>query len=360
MDGREPLIGVAAAPDADASLTGMIAAVGDAGGRAVHVPVPAPAGDPSGSLVAREVAADTLEVAAEDLSLEGLVSVQPRGMILPASVMATVRTDLPFVLVSPDEPGPADARLIGAIRALGLATARDVGEAARTIIGLVREGRRPGALLSRPSFAAAAAALSSPDGSADGALHLLALAFEAEVDLDLRDLAEAGLPVLHGSLAPEGAIAASSEHSSRVRGRARVYESLDGYLGSLGTSPLDPDEVAVVRNVGPRGGPGMPVVPPPPSGIALVTDGRLVEAPGCPSFGHLAPESAEGGPIAAVVDGDPVSIDREAARIDLEIPEEVLWGRLERWFPPAPRHVTGALAKYARLVKSASRGAVCY
>jgi dihydroxy-acid dehydratase len=94
--------------------------------------------------------------------------------------------------------------------------------------------------------------------------------------------------------------------------------------------------------------------------VALVTDGRFSGATRGLMVGHVAPEAAEGGPIAAVEDGDPIAIDLDAGLLDLEVPEDLLWERLERWFPPAPRYATGALAKYARLVKSAAQGAVCY
>ena len=126
-------------------------------------------------------------------------------------------------------------------------------------------------------------------------------------------------------------------------------------------------DVVVIRYEGPRGGPGMREMLGVTAAIvgaglgdsvALVTDGRFSGATRGLMAGHVAPEAAVGGPIAAVEDGDTVSIDTGGRSITLELEPAVIAGRLAEWVPPAPRHTRGVMAKYARIVSSASTGAV--
>jgi dihydroxy-acid dehydratase len=176
--------------------------------------------------------------------------------------------------------------------------------------------------------------------------------------------------VLRGTLAPEGAVVKASAADRRsFHGPARVFDSEEDASRAVASGRVRPGEVMVLRYEGPQGGPGMREMLAVTAGlvgarlgeeVALVTDGRFSGATRGLMVGHVAPEAAEGGPIAAVEDGDPIAIDLDAGLLDLEVPEDLLWERLERWFPPAPRYATGALAKYARLVKSAAQGAVCY
>jgi dihydroxy-acid dehydratase len=130
---------------------------------------------------------------------------------------------------------------------------------------------------------------------------------------------------------------------------------------------IQPGDVIVVRYEGPRGGPGMREMLAVTAAVvgtglsrdvALVTDGRFSGATHGFAVGHIAPEAAVGGPIGLVEDGDPIVLDVEGRRLDLEVDDAELERRRARWTPPAPRYATGALAKYARLVGSASEGAV--
>jgi dihydroxy-acid dehydratase len=126
-------------------------------------------------------------------------------------------------------------------------------------------------------------------------------------------------------------------------------------------------DVVVIRYEGPKGGPGMREMLSPTSAligaglgesVGLVTDGRFSGGSYGLVVGHVAPEAAAGGLLALVEEGDPITIDAEAGRLDLEVPGDVLARRRERWTPPVPRHTSGVLAKYARQVSSASLGAV--
>jgi dihydroxy-acid dehydratase len=175
---------------------------------------------------------------------------------------------------------------------------------------------------------------------------------------------------LHGTMAPDGAVMkVSGASTTTFRGPARVFDSEEDAFEAVTGGTVQPGDVVVIRYEGPHGGPGMREMLKVTAAIvgaglgeqvALVTDGRFSGATRGIMVGHVAPEAAEGGPLSVVADGDPISIDAEAGVVHLEIPEEMVDERLERWFPPAPRYTTGALGKYARLVKSASRGAVVY
>jgi dihydroxy-acid dehydratase len=461
------------------------------------------------SLVSREVIADSVELMGLAEGFDGLLAVAGCDKSLPGMVMGAVRLDLPMLLlfggtilpgrfrdadvtiqdvfeavgaaeagtISAEDlagleraacPGPGSCAgmytantMACAIEALGLALpgsatlpAEDPArpEAARVAGGraaaLPGEGLSPRAILSPGSFENAIAVVNAVGGSTNAVLHLLALAFEADVELGLEDfdrigrrtpqLADlrpggrfvtadlhraGGVPavmrelldadllhgdartvtgrtvaedlqaasaatgevlrgaedpvhaggailVLRGTLAPEGAVVKASAADRRsFHGPARVFDSEEDASRAVASGRVRPGEVIVLRYEGPVGGPGMREMLAVTAGVvgaglgdevALVTDGRFSGATRGLMVGHVAPEAAEGGPIAAVEDGDPITIDLDAGRLDLEIPEDLLWERLERWFPPAPRYATGALAKYARLVKSASQGAVCY
>lgn len=457
------------------------------------------------SLISREVIADSVELMARAHGLDAVVAIAGCGAALPGMVMGAVRLDRPVVLayggpsrpgrigdravtmqdllegvhaaqsgrLSAEElaalehaafPGPGSSADMGAsttmacaIEALGLAlsgsstpaaddprradAARDAGGAA---VRAVEQDLRPSSLLTRASFENALAAVAALGGSTDAALHLLAIAFEADVELVLDDVDEVcrrtrrladlrpagahtvadldgaggtpavlaellgaglvdgaartldgrtlaetvagagatdravihasgdplgpgGIAVVRGTLAPDGAVAAG--RTTSLRGGARVFDSEEACVRAVTSGRVAAGEILVVRYQGPQGGPGMPAMRSAAAAIAgsglgettaLVTDGRLGGDTGGLMVGHVVPEALEGGPIAALEDGDPIAIDVDAGRLDLELPEELLWERLERWFPPAPRYATGALGKYAASVKSASQGAICY
>jgi dihydroxy-acid dehydratase len=176
------------------------------------------------------------------------------------------------------------------------------------------------------------------------------------------------LRVLHGNLAPDGAVVKLAGHERPVhRGPARVFDSEQSCLAAVHDGAVNPGDVVVVRYEGPAGAPGMPEMLSITSAIVgrglgdsvtLVTDGRFSGATRGLMVGHVAPEAARGGPIAVVRDGDLITIDVDARRLDVSLDEAELSARLDAWDPPAPRVTRGALAKYARAVTSASRGAV--
>jgi dihydroxy-acid dehydratase len=176
------------------------------------------------------------------------------------------------------------------------------------------------------------------------------------------------LAILRGNLAPKGAVAKlSGVERSTFAGPARVFESEEAALAAILEDTVRPGDVLVVRNEGPKGGPGMREMLSPSAAIvgkglagsvALITDGRFSGGSFGVVVGHVAPEAASGGPIAFVRDGDTVTIDVQQGRLELDVSDAELERRRSAWIPPPPRYTTGVLAKYARLVSSAELGAV--
>jgi len=180
---------------------------------------------------------------------------------------------------------------------------------------------------------------------------------------------QGGLAILRGNLAPDGCvIKLSGQTKDTHSGPARVFEREEDAFEAIKAGVIQPGDVMVLRNEGPRGGPGMremQLVTGALQGaglgdtVALVTDGRFSGASRGFVIGHVVPEAADGGPIAVVRDGDPLRIDVPSRRLDLEIPQAQLLERLAAWRPgPAAAGTMGVLAKYARLVRDASQGAV--
>ena len=176
------------------------------------------------------------------------------------------------------------------------------------------------------------------------------------------------LVVLYGNLAPSGAVAKiSGKEGLRFRGRALVFESEEGALKAILNGTVKKGHVVVIRNEGPKGGPGMREMLSPTSAImgkglgkdvALITDGRFSGGSHGFVVGHITPEAFVGGPIGLVRDGDPISIDAEKREINLELAKAMLAHRRRNWRQPKPRYTAGVLAKYARSVSSAHLGAV--
>jgi dihydroxy-acid dehydratase len=176
-----------------------------------------------------------------------------------------------------------------------------------------------------------------------------------------------GLVILKGNLAPEGCVVKMAGHNMVYhRGPARVFDSEEASFEAVKNNAIKPNDVVVIRYEGPRGGPGMRemlgvtaalVGAGLDSSVALLTDGRFSGATHGLMAGHVAPEAARGGPIAAVRDGDIIVVDINARKLTVEISPEEMAARLAQWQPPAPRYKTGVMAKYANAVSSAATGA---
>ncbi|TML91890.1 MAG: dihydroxy-acid dehydratase [Actinobacteria bacterium] len=321
-------------------------------------------------------------------------------------------------------------------------------ESGRAVIGLLEANIRPRQIMTKPAFENAIAVVMALGGSTNAVLHLLAIAHEARVDLELDDFnrvaarvphiadmkphgryhmvdldrvggvqvvlaalldagllhgdcltvtgrtmeenlrvlsppapdgevvrpltdpihTQGGIAVLQGSLAPKGAVVkVAGMDQLRFDGRARVFDGEDGAMTEIMAGRIQPGDVVVIRFEGPKGGPGMREMLAVTGAMkgagrgadaALVTDGRFSGGTHGFCVGHVAPEAVDGGPIAFVRDGDRVVIDAEAQTIDLLVDEGELARRRTDWKLPQPRYTSGVLAKYARLVTGAERGAV--
>ena len=181
---------------------------------------------------------------------------------------------------------------------------------------------------------------------------------------------QGGLAVLKGNLAPEGSVIKQTAVSSKMMkhtGRAKVFDSEDAAQRAILGGRIKHGDVVVIRYEGPKGGPGMREMLYPTStiagmglseSVALITDGRFSGGTRGPCIGHVSPEAAEGGPIAAVRDGDIIEIDIPNRKLNLKISNNELNLRLAHWKQPKPKFTTGWLARYQKMVTSASTGAV--
>jgi len=180
--------------------------------------------------------------------------------------------------------------------------------------------------------------------------------------------ATGGLVILRGNLAPEGCVVKVAGHDRMIhKGPAKVFDREEDAFHAVKHGQIKPNDVVVIRYEGPKGGPGMRemlgvtaalVGAGLGDSVALLTDGRFSGATHGLMAGHVAPEAAHGGPIAIVRDGDSIAFDIKARRLDVEISEAEMKARLQKWSAPAPRYTSGVMAKYAKLVSSASEGAV--
>jgi dihydroxy-acid dehydratase len=314
-------------------------------------------------------------------------------------------------------------------------------------MNVLKQGLRPREILTHDAFENAIASVAATGGSTNAVLHLLAIAREAGVDLQIEDFqmvsertplladlkpsgrfvaadmhraggvrllarrllrgnllhpkartvsglsigAESesavespnqeviaplerplkktgGLVILKGNLAPEGCVAKISGHERlEHRGPARVFESEEEAMTAVTSKQIRAGDVIVVRYEGPKGGPGMRemlsvtgaiVGEGLGSSVALLTDGRFSGATHGLMAGHVSPEAALGGPIAALRDGDTIHFDVDRRHLEVAISDETLQERMKTWKPPQPRYPTGVFAKYAALVSSASQGAI--
>jgi dihydroxy-acid dehydratase len=460
------------------------------------------------SLVSREVIADSIELVARGHLLDGLVCLVGCDKTIPAAVMALARLDIPGLVLYNGSIAPGrfrgtdvtiqdvfeavgahavgkmtDADLLelegvacpgagacgGQFTANTMSTALDflgispaglngipalhpskneaAEEAGQLAMDLLRRDVRPSQIITREALENAAAAIVATGGSTNGVLHLLAIARELDIPLELddfddiaartpivaslkpggrfvatdmyeaggvalvarellkRELVHAGAPnvdgrslgeiaaaveerpgqevvvpidepikpigglaILRGNLAPEGCVVKLAGHERLYhRGPARVFDSEEECFAAVRDKRLAPEDVVVIRYEGPAGGPGMREMLHVTGAIvgeglgeeiALVTDGRFSGATHGLMVGHVSPEAARGGPLAALEEGDIVVLDVEARTLSVELSEDELARRLADWKAPPPRYARGVFAKYAALVSSASEGAV--
>jgi len=320
-------------------------------------------------------------------------------------------------------------------------------ECGRAIVDLLNRGLRPSDILTRKSFENAVAGVAATGGSTNAVLHVLAMAREAGIPLDIDDFnpichrtplitdmkpggkytavdlgnaggiglvaqrlvaggyldgsqmtvtgqtiaeeaakavetpgqnvvyttespikAHGGLVILKGNLAPEGAVVKISGFERKVhRGPARIFNREEEAMAAVTSHQINPGDVMVIRYEGPKGGPGMREMLGVTAAIvgeglgesvALLTDGRFSGATRGLMVGHVAPEAAAGGPIAALRDGDIVVCDIDNCELSVELTAEEIAARLASWSPPEARYKTGVFAKYVALVSSAAEGAV--
>jgi dihydroxy-acid dehydratase len=460
------------------------------------------------SLVSREVIADSIELVARGHLFDGLVCIVGCDKTIPAAAMALARLDVPglvlyngsiaagrfrdrdvtiqdvFEAVGAHAAGTMSAEDVHALEGaacpgagacggqftantmsmalefLGISPAGTNGipatdpakaaaaeEAGRLAMRLVREDVRPRSILTREAIDNAIAGIVASGGSTNGVLHLLALARELDIPLELEDFEEValrtpvlcdlvpggrfvatdlhaaggvavlarelvkgrladggarnvdgrtlaeiadaavetpgqevvlplgrplkatgGLQILRGNLAPEGCVVKLVGHERKLhRGPARVFESEEECFAAVSAGEIRRGDVVVIRYEGPAGGPGMRemlhvtaalVGAGLGDSVALVTDGRFSGATRGLMIGHVAPEAARGGPIAALREGDVVVVDVENRELRVELEDGELEERLGAWTPPEPKYAGGVFAKYAALVSSASDGAV--
>jgi dihydroxy-acid dehydratase len=180
--------------------------------------------------------------------------------------------------------------------------------------------------------------------------------------------ATGGLVIVRGNLAPEGGVVKMSGHERLShKGPARVFDSEEAAMQAVTGKQIKPNDVVVIRYEGPKGGPGMREMLGVTAAIvgedlgetvALITDGRFSGATRGLMVGHVAPEAALGGPIAAIREGDRITIDTKSRKLEVEISDAEISRRLSEWKPPAPRYAAGVFAKYAALVTSSAEGAI--
>jgi len=460
------------------------------------------------SLVSREVIADSIELTARGYQFDAVVALSGCDKTIPGCVMALARLDIPSLMlyggsILPGRwrgrdvtiqdvfeaigahatgelsdgdlrelegcasPGagacgaqftantmatafevmgisPMGSGMVPAVAEARTQVARECGELVMTVLA---RDLRPSRLITRESLENAIASACTTGGSTNVVLHLLAVAREAGVELEIddfdrvsertpllgdlkpggrfvaKDLYEAGgiglvakrlaemgvlhrdaptvtgrtigeeadsaietsgqevirplsdplkptggLVILRGNLAPEGCVVkVAGEERQRHSGPARVFESEEECFAAVSRQEIKPGDVVVIRNEGPSGGPGMREMLQVTAAlvgegigdqVALLTDGRFSGATHGLMAGHVAPEAVRGGPIAAVEDGDEITLDVDARRLDVELSDEEIVKRVEAYEPPEPRYRSGVMAKYAASVSSASAGAL--
>ncbi len=460
------------------------------------------------SLISREVVADSIELAVRGHLFDGVIAISGCDKTIPGCVMALARLNLPSLMLyggsimpgefhgkpvsiqdvfeavgshargkmSTEELTELERRACpGAGACGGQFTANTMAisfeflgispmgfngipaldpkkhevakECGALLINLLKKNLRPRDIITRPALENAIAAIATTGGSTNGVLHLLSIAHELSVPLNIDDfdtinrkvplladlkpggqymaadlyqaggtplvakwLLEAGylqgdqitvtgrtlkeeassaketagqhvlhtvsnpikpsggLVILKGNLAPEGCVVKVAGHKKLThKGPAKVFECEEEAFKAVQQGGIEAGDVVVIRYEGPQGGPGMREMLGVTSAIvgaglgesvALLTDGRFSGATHGLMAGHVAPEAAKGGPIAAVQNGDIINMDITNRRLDVELSDQDIQSRLTKWTPPKPHYTSGVMAKYAKLVSSASQGAV--
>jgi dihydroxy-acid dehydratase len=460
------------------------------------------------SLVSREVIADSIELTARGYLFDAVVALSGCDKTIPGTVMALARLDIPSVMLYGGSIPPGrfqghDVSIMDVFEAVGkvaagtmtpeelnelesvaspgagacgghftantmamafemmgvspmgpsgipaqeASKAQAAYDAGVLVMDVLRRNLRPHELITKDSLENAIAAITASGGSTNGVLHLLAVAHEMGVALDIDDfdriseqtplicdlspggrynavdmfhaggtavlarrldelgvlhrdtptvtgrtvgqLADdavetegqvvihpldqplkqtGGLAILRGNLAPEGCVVKLAGHERRRHtGPARVFEDEAHAMEAVTHRTLNAGDVVVIRNEGPVGGPGMREMLAVTAAInglglgdsvALITDGRFSGATHGFTVGHVSPEAHKAGPIAAVQEGDMITIDVDNRRLDLDLSDEEIAARVAAYDPPISPDTTGVLAKYAKLVSTASRGAV--
>jgi dihydroxy-acid dehydratase len=460
------------------------------------------------SLVSRDIIADSIELVARGNQFDAVVALCGCDKTIPGTVMALARLDIPGLVlyggsIAPGRVGGRDITIQDVFEAVGAHAAgrmtdaefvaiensacpgagacggqftantmatvceflgispmgsasvpavdpakEDVARhAGRVVVELLRQDVRPRQIITREAIENAIASVAATGGSTNAVLHLLAIARDAGIEIDLAlfdqisarvplladlkpsgrfvatDLyraggtrlvaqrlldagilhaaartvtgrtigeearaalevpgqevvrplsnplrASGGLVILYGNLAPEGAVVkVAGSATQHHRGPARVFDSEEATFDAVAQGRIRPGDVVVIRYEGPKGGPGMREMLAVTAAIvgaglgdsvALLTDGRFSGATHGLMAGHVAPEAAQGGPIAALRDGDMIVVDIPTRQLQVELNDTELKARLAEWRPPPPRYRAGVFAKYARLVSSAATGAV--
>jgi dihydroxy-acid dehydratase len=460
------------------------------------------------SLVSRELIADSIELVCRGQLFDAVVCVVGCDKTIPAAAMALARMDLPGLVlyggtIAPGSYKGKDVTIQDVFEAVGANAAGKITDqelhelenvacpsagacggqytantmstvmeiiglspmgfnsvpamepkkdsvafaCGKVVMNLLQEEILPRDILTRDAFENAIASVAATGGSTNAVLHLLAIAREAEVELEIDDFQRVsertplladlkpsgrfvaadmhsaggvrllarrllkgkhlhpetktvsglslkeesesafetsgqeviapldrplkktgGLVILKGNLAPEGCVAKISGHERLThRGPARVFDCEEDAMAAVTSKKIQAGDVVVIRNEGPKGGPGMRemlsvtgaiVGEGLGSSVALLTDGRFSGATHGLMAGHVSPEAALGGPIAAVRNGDIIHFDVSQRLLQVEISDETLRQRMTNWKPPQPRYPAGVFAKYAALVSSASQGAI--
>lgn len=260
-----------------------------------------------------------------------------------------------FQKVSERTPLLCDLKPFGRFVAADMHRAGGIGLLAKRLLHAKKLHERAMTVTGKTIGEEAAAAVETPDQ-------------EVIAPLDKPLKATGGLVILRGNIAPEGCVAKISGHERLShRGPARVFESEEDAMRFVIGKRVKPGDVIVIRNEGPRGGPGMPEMLSVTAAIvgeglgesvALLTDGRFSGATRGLMIGHVSPEASLGGPIAAVHEGDTIRIDVTQRVLEVEISDSEIQRRRSSWKVPKPRYASGVFAKYAALVASASEGAI--